>query len=353
MSDCLVPEIERQIEAARRCAARLIGVDVESIKSIGDGRNSRVYRVVVADRRRFALKAYFRYELEPRDRLKVEFEGLGFLWRHGVRSVPQPLFADALEGFALYEYVEGERLADVQMTGPDIDAAVAFLRRLKVLTAAAGSESLPRASEACFSGAELMANLQARLDRLVQLSDSEPDRPPFRAFLQQELIPAFGRITAWCRHHLAEDRELPREQQTLSPSDFGFHNALRRTGGEWVFVDFEYFGWDDPVKTISDFLLHPAMDLGIEFQRRFVAGMLGFFDRDRQIVERLKSMYPLFGLKWCLILLNEFLPAGRQRRQFAAGLAIDREAVEAEQLAKSRRMLQRIVDEHEQNSAFE
>ena len=56
------------------------------------------------------------------------------------------------------------------------------------------------------------------------------------------------------------EAELPVEQRTLSPSDFGFHNALRRPDGRVVFLDLEYFGWDDPAKMISDFLLHPALE---------------------------------------------------------------------------------------------
>jgi hypothetical protein len=34
------------------------------------------------------------------------------------------------------------------------------------------------------------------------------------------------------------DREIPRTERTLSPSDYGFHNALRRPDGTLVFLDF-------------------------------------------------------------------------------------------------------------------
>ena len=45
------------------------------------------------------------------------------------------------------------------------------------------------------------------------------------------------------------EQELLEQYRTLSPSDFGFHNALRTPAGTMVFLDFEYFGWDDPAKT--------------------------------------------------------------------------------------------------------
>lgn len=115
----------------------------------------------------------------------------------------------------------------------------------------------------------------------------------------------------------------------------------------WVFLDFEYFGWDDPVKMLSDFLLHPAMELTDELKRQFTAGVLRQCHRDRSLAERLVYLYPLYGLKWCLILLNEFLPEHFRRRQFAATLG-DKDRVQEEQLAKARQKLQQVCREYEQ-----
>ena len=38
----------------------------------------------------------------------------------------------------------------------------------------------------------------------------------------------------------------------LSPSDFGLHNTISKKN-KLYFFDFEYFGWDDPIKLICDF----------------------------------------------------------------------------------------------------
>jgi hypothetical protein len=65
------------------------------------------------------------------------------------------------------------------------------------------------------------------------------------------------------------------------------------------------------------------------------------------LVGRVASIYPLFGLKWCMIILNEFVPDQLLRRQFAATAAMDGSALQMEQLSKSRRMLQRIRQEYE------
>ena len=65
--------------------------------------------------------------------------------------------------------------------------------------------------------------------------------------------------------------ELPQEWRSLVPSDFGFHNSLRRADGTLAFVDFEYFGWDDPVKLTADILLHPGQAARPPQRRRFRA----------------------------------------------------------------------------------
>jgi thiamine kinase-like enzyme len=185
------------------------------------------------------------------------------------------------------------------------------------------------------------------LSRLVDQAGREPN---LREFLDAELIPAFGNIVRWSRPRISFEYELPISERTLSPSDFGFHNALRRDNGQSVFLDFEYFGWDDPAKTISDFLLHPAMSLSVELKRQFVTAMFSHFAEYPQLVKRVEAIYPLYGIKWCLILLNEFLPEHRLRRQFAG--ADNPEILQMEQLAKARRMLQSIRGEYEQFPYF-
>jgi hypothetical protein len=57
-------------------------------------------------------------------------------------------------------------------------------------------------------------------------------------------------------------------------------------------------------------------------------------------------VYPLFGLKWCLILLNEFLPANMARRDFAAGQQQESVELCARQLTKAQTILYRVNREY-------
>jgi thiamine kinase-like enzyme len=133
---------------------------------------------------------------------------------------------------------------------------------------------------------------------------------------------------------------IPREARTLSPSDFGFHNAVRTREGGLSFVDFEHFGWDDPAKTIADFVLHPGMDSSRELRKAFTEDLLQRFSpSDSALSERTLSLGPLHAVKWATILLNEFLPHSAARRSFAASDTRGDQARLFRQIDKARQML--------------
>jgi hypothetical protein len=177
-------------------------------------------------------------------------------------------------------------------------------------------------------------------------------------FLDEELTPVVQTAVAAAQKVYADaglnfDTDLSQTQWVLSPSDFGFHNALRRPNGRLAFIDFEYFGWDDPAKLVSDFLLHPGMTLSRPFRQRFYKGSMAVYgDADPAFSARLTALYPLYGLCWCLIILNEFLPDFWARRVAAAG-TLDASVVRGRQLQKARRMLAHVEESIEHGPRFD
>jgi hypothetical protein len=124
----------------------------------------------------------------------------------------------------------------------------------------------------------------------------------------------------------------------LVPSDFGFHNSLRCQDGSLAFVDFEYFGWDDPVKLTADILLHPGRVLTTPQRTRFRQAAERLYREDRSFAQRLDAYIQLFGLRWVLILLNEFIPERWQRRLLAGATESWTEA-KASQLTRAKQFL--------------
>ena len=95
------------------------------------------------------------------------------------------------------------------------------------------------------------------------------------------------------------------------------HNSLIKNNGKLCFLDFEYFGRDDPVKLMADFIWHPGMDLNTSHKIRWLKGTCKIFEKDLKIYSRFHAAWPLYGLRWSLILLNEFLEDGWYKRAYA------------------------------------
>ncbi len=316
-------------------ASSLAAQPLSAVERHLGGGNNRLFRARTQDGRSYALKEYPRRQGDPRDRLSVEYGALEFLSRHQSVSVPRAFAADHENGFALYEWIEGGPVS--APADRDIDAALTFSANLHAIRSAAGADRLPLASEACLSGAEIVAQVGRRHERFKLVAQSEPS---LAQFLATDFGPIAEAAEAWSRAGYEKlgwsfDAPIPREQQSLSPSDFGFHNAIRRADGELVFVDFEYFGWDDPVKLASDFLQHPGMSLSSEQYARFRAGTEKIYGGEAAFAQRLALLYPLYGLRWCMILLNEFLPERWESRRLA-GVHVDRDSATSAQLEKAR-----------------
>ncbi|HXP97830.1 MAG TPA: phosphotransferase, partial [Telmatospirillum sp.] len=302
---------------------------------------NRLYRIDTIDDRRFALKWYPRSATDPRDRLGAEWGAVAFLERHGVKEVPRGIAFDVSSNFALYEWIDGDVVASPQDN--DVQAMIAFAAKLHELRRTSGAETLPQASEACLSAETILTQVDRRLARLTEVAE---DEPALAQFLHHEFTPRCRHAEAWARHGYnllgwRFDRPLPSELMTLSPSDFGFHNALRRADGSIAFIDFEYFGWDDPAKLTADFQQHPGMSLPAPLAEAFRTAAIRLYEQDETFRDRLRLTEPLYVLRWCMILLNEFLPERWEARAFA-GQQNDRVQAMRTQLAKARRHLARL-----------
>ena len=323
-------------------AARLAGGAVAALARCGGGANNRVFRVDRHDGARFAPKTYIAPGGDGADRLDAEFAGLSFLGSYGVGTVPRALARADDEGCALYGWIDGEPVREPRRD--DIDAALDFVRLLQRLAAEGRAADLAPAREACFSASAIVRQIDARRVRLTvaAAADVGLDR-----FLAETFAPAYAAQVRAARASFAAagldfTSDIEAGLRTLSPSDFGFHNALRTARGGLAFVDFEYFGWDDPVKLTADFLLHPGMALATPLKGRFAQAAVQLFGaRDDTFALRLRLLYPLFGLRWSMILLNVFLAEGWGRYAFAHDSA-DRAAMRHDRLTKAHAMIDQL-----------
>jgi hypothetical protein len=346
-------EVGQSLDATAAAIAQdLLGDRRAALTQIRGGGNNRVYRVTrtgTADA--LALKLYAPPGTDHEDavaRLHREFDGLQFLGAHGFTAVPKAIAVERDALAALYEWVDGSKpafLESADRKADDIGAAIRFIRDLHRLSRRPGITFGDSAREACLSGDELLRQIEKRVAALTALI-AESD---LQDFISGTFRPALDQATRRLRDWAAESGEalatdLAPARRLLSPSDFGFHNALRRADGQLVFIDFEYFGWDDPVKLLADFVWHPAMQLSAGERAAFLGENLALLAADDPALpDRFNAQFPLYGLRWAAILLNEFFPERWQRRVFAGKDAATAEtwaAAKSRQLSRARQYSQ-------------
>jgi len=310
--------------ASWRAARDLAPAPVAAIEPAGSGANSHVYRLRCDDAD-FALKQYPTPARDLRDRLGVEWRALTFLAENGVDAVARPIARSRTSGFVLMEWLAGTPVA---RHGPDdLRQAIAFMSRVFDLSRRPEALSFPPAAEACLSASAIVAQIEQR--RAAFARDAGLDRflgERFQSVYRDARDSALG--SEWAG-------ALPSARRRLIPADFGFHNALRGTDGRLRYFDFDYFGWDDPVKLAADFILHPAMSLTPDEDALVARALAAALPDDRLFLPRLDALLPLHALRWSLILLNPF----RADRKPAG--PTDDEKVLSRQLAKARRMTAR------------
>ena len=132
------------------------------------------------------------------------------------------------------------------------------------------------------------------------------------------LLPAWSAVKARLDRRRARRRILrwtsccDADDCCLSPSDFGFHNALVDETGRLSFLDFEYAGRDDPAKLVSDFFCQPEIPVPLRYHAGFVARLAEGLELDEAGRARCRMLLDAYRVKWTCIILNDFLPLGRR-----------------------------------------
>ena len=288
-----------------------------ALEPLAGGANNRVFRVrgVAGD---FLLKSYFYHPDDRRDRLKHEFSFSNFVWRQGMRNIPQPLAQDVENHLGLYEFVRGRKLEAAEIDAHMVNQAREFFLYVNDFRREIIGRTLPNASEACFGMTEHLSKVAERVARLSLIDGkSEIDRAA-KGFAEVELQKLWNSVRIGIEAEIsALDEDLSQECRCISPSDFGFHNALLREDGTLCFIDFEYAGWDDPAKWVCDFFCQPALPVPLEHLPNTVSEVCRAFVEDDLLERRISLLLPAYRIKWCCILLNDFLPIDASRRRFA------------------------------------
>jgi hypothetical protein len=336
------------VDRLRDVAARLLGESPAAweFEPLNGGANNRVFLIRAAGRTA-VLKEYFQHPDDPRDRLDSEYRFVSFAWSHDVNQVPRPLAVDREAGIAIYEHIAGLQLGPVDVTEAAVDQSAAFFDALNGHRDTAESQSLPLASEAYFSLADHLRGVEHRVSRLRAIEPAQAVDREAAAFTSRDLMTVWQRVAedmqaGAARAGIPMDRALEQSARRLSPSDFGFHNALLEPSGRIRFVDFEYAGWDDPAKVVCDFFCQEAVPVPQRYFDRFADGIVRGLPDPELHRTRIGLLLPVYRVKWCCIMLNDFLPAAQARRRFT-GHDAGEIARKSRQLQKARAAIGHLI----------
>ena len=272
---------------------------IKSIIKVKNGGNSRVYKMMDFEGNFYILKEYPNHQLKSKPRLKNEIYALELLYHND--KVPKVIHYDDDFNISVLEFINGSTIKKI--TNQNIFDAINFIEELHDLRRIQKFEP-SLATEACLNANELIKQVENRFYKLKLIENNNLQ------CIIKKLYKLFVQVSKRAYEHWPEnniDNNLNKKFLTFSPSDFGFHNSIMNKSKELKFIDFEYFGLDDPVKLIADFLWHPGMKLSEVQKTTFTKNILKIFNHDKYIEDRLNASFPLYGIRWALIILNDFL----------------------------------------------
>jgi hypothetical protein len=299
---------------------RRLGANPDTLARLNGGINNQVFRCT-AGRQTFVLKGYLESITSQHDRFRAETEFLTYATAVTPTFVPRLVYSDRASRSIVVEHLEGEGFQEgEQPLEKDLAKAVEFIRLLNSDQASAVEAISGAAADGFLSITEHLENVETRILRMN--SDHLPTD------LQAEVDDVILKLKhQWSRlnevtHKILQmgycEDILDPKKCCISPSDFGFHNAIRTSQGV-KFFDFEFAGWDDPTKTVSDFDLQPRIAI---WPREFVLRR-GMPRWNNTLERRSRALFPILGLKWvCIILALLDLERYRQMYRYRSRINV-------------------------------
>ena len=322
---------------------------VKSTQIIKGRENSSVYKIKMKSGIEYAGKLYPDPIFDDRDRLVKETSAYRFLHSNEIKTVPKNIWSDKKLNFGLFEWIDGKQINKI--TDDHINHAVEFVTSLAKLSKHTSFDEFKLASAACISGQMIEDQIRNRYKKLYGLLDANSE---LNSFLENRFHRAFEEILSKSKKLWPGKfkTRLTNNRQLLSPSDFGFHNMLLTNEG-LKFIDFEYFGWDDPVKLTCDFMLHPGMVLTDKQKSLWLLKMKRIFSDDNTFQQRFSASYGLHGLCWSLIMLNIFIKEIQSKTMVSGLKKSDLKQKQAGQLKKSSELLEYLIEAQKHELPYE
>ncbi len=281
--------------------ARELGCSEKSLIKLRGGINNHVYQCGTKQKL-WVIKGYPIRQKQQHDRMQAEVDFLRYAHEVAPGRVPELITVDINNRCVVLEHILGTPYKEGQSpSDEDVQAAIEFFRQLNADKGLAQKMIKMDAAESFLSLSQHLANVRERLAAM--------DSKHLPAELRPQAIKLLAKLQG-----ITDDLEVKLETQIaageivdvldpglrcISPSDFGFHNAIQTSLGI-KFIDFEFSGWDDPTKTCIDFQLQPKVPIkGYSKDLSTIVAK----DKNAYIQNRRNTLLPILEAKWLCIVL--------------------------------------------------
>lgn len=283
-----------------------LNVTSQPVIKLTGGINNRVYRCGSATNS-YVIKGYQACPPGTRDRMQAEVEFLRFAGETAQEFVPQLIKVDWQRRCVLLEHIPGESYPDGCVpTETDIKVACEFAKRINSEREKAKQLITMTAAEGYKHVTEHIANVSERLENMNVSHIPASYRAPAKALVEIAKSKLNNMADQTIRRIQSGELKdtIDSSHLCISPSDFGFHNAIRNQRGI-KFFDFEFAGWDDPAKLLADFILQPRVPI-----RVLPTQLMAIFKPEiaKEIYERCTMLGPILRIKWLSIILSILNP---------------------------------------------
>tara|TARA_B100001250_G_C19740414_1_gene762794 strand:+ start:258 stop:1235 length:978 start_codon:yes stop_codon:yes gene_type:complete len=274
-----------------------------STQKIYKGINSNVWKIEGKDFC-YALKLY-KIDNKNNNRYNREVSFISHLNKYKLNCVPKLIEKDKLNNWVLYDWIKGDKIKSIDQNS--IHKIINFIVDLKGIAKETRPEYIPNASDYCLSGNDFKKNIDTRLNLMEKRSKENIN---VKEFYDQVIVKDINDYRENFQKELLSksiNDFISRCGKTLSQSDMGIHNIIKKPDGMFCFIDFEHSGWDSVIKTIADLILQPENILNRELSQILINESCHYFNLDNYKSDNWKIILETQRIKWALIMLNPIL----------------------------------------------
>ena len=260
------------------------------ISKLSSGKNAGAY-LIKSSGKNMVMKSYKQisesYERFAREKLFLEY-----CLEKEIFCVPKIIDYDYSAKQILIEYLGNS--SEIKMS---TNTCLALFEFVKCLNENSNKE-FSNAKDAYLDEMNVSLDIERRIQQVSKLKLIGPLKLYFEEVTHIFLSSSLSTLVNLPFHSVTTSNFV----RFISPSDVGLHNMLL-IGHQYYFIDFEYSGYDNPLKFLCDFITNPDNNVDDVLLPQVIDLFQAFFaiPVNEWIFDTLK----FFRMKWCLMLIEQ------------------------------------------------